>query len=166
MTYSSLSNCPVPTDQQPLNEYEELKSRWLFSDCTHNWYKFLRKMAGIWALCLVLAAPVTAASFSPYKQFGHFFLCSAAGASIGVILALVRLYLGWSYVRDRLFSSVIFYEESGWYDGQNWTKPEELLARDRLIVSYEIKPIIRRLQTTFAGLAALFFAGTIVWHLV
>ncbi|WP_088242157.1 CGLD27 family protein [Calothrix rhizosoleniae] len=166
MTNSSLSNCPVPTEQQPLNEYEELKSTWLFRDCTRNWLDFLKTMAWIWGFCWLLAAPVTAASFSPYKQLSHFLLCSAAGASIGVVLCLVRLYLGWSYVSDRLFSSVVFYEESGWYDGQTWTKPEKLLTRDRLIVSYEIKPIIRRLQNTFAGLAGLFVAGTIVWHLV
>jgi hypothetical protein len=166
MTYSSLSNCPVPTDQQPLNEYQELKGSWLFRDCTQNWSTYLRKMAWIGGFCWLVAAPVAAASFPPHKQLIHFFLCSLAGASVGVILALVRLYLGWSYVRDRLFSSVIFYEESGWYDGQTWTKPQELLARDRLIVSYEIKPIIRRLQITFTGLAALFVAGTIVWHLV
>ncbi|MDJ0619607.1 MAG: CGLD27 family protein [Calothrix sp. MO_192.B10] len=166
MTYSSLSNCPVPTEQQPLNEYQELKSAWLFSDCTRNWLGYLKKMAWICGFCWLVAAPVAAASFSPQKEAIHFFLCSIGGASIGAILALVHLYLGWSYVRDRLFSSVIFYEESGWYDGQTWTKPKELLARDRLIVSYEIKPILRRLQITFAGLAVLFVAGTIVWHLV
>lgn len=104
--------------------------------------------------------------FSPHKHFAQFILCGAAGASIGVILLLVRLYLGWYYVSDRLTSATVFYEESGWYDGQTWIKPEEVLNRDRLIATYEIKPILRRLQLTFASLAGMFVVGSIVWHLL
>ncbi|NMG18559.1 CGLD27 family protein [Brasilonema bromeliae] len=166
MIKSSVSNCPVPTEQQPLNEYEELKSSWLFRDCTLNLREYIAKIAWIWGIWWLVAFPVAAASFSPYKQTAQFILGSLAGASVGVVLVLVRLYLGWSYIRDRLMSPIIFYEESGWYDGQTWMKPEEVVTRDRLVVSYSIKPIISRLQMTFAGLAVLFVAGTIVWHLV
>ncbi|GAB1538949.1 CGLD27 family protein [Scytonema sp. NUACC21] len=166
MIKSSVSNCPVPTEQQPLNEYEELKSSWLFRDCTLNWSEYIAKIALIWVLSWLIAGPVAAASFAPHKYTAQFVLSSAAGASVGVILVLVRLYLGWSYIRDRLMSPIIFYEESGWYDGQTWTKPHEVLTRDRLIVTYSIKPILQRLQISFAGLAVLFVAGTIVWNLV
>jgi hypothetical protein len=48
---------------------------------------------------------------------------------------------GWSYVGDRLLSAVIPYEESGWYDGQMWVKPPEILARDRLLGSYKVLDI-------------------------
>ncbi len=96
---------------------------------------------------------------------GHFLLSGAAGASVGVVLVLVRLYLGWFYIGDRLKSPSVFYEESGWYDGQIWTKPQEVMGRDRLIVTYEIKPILQKLQFTFAGLAGIFLIGSIVWHL-
>lgn len=166
MIESSVSNCPVPTEQQPLNEYEELKTSWLFRDCSLNWQEYSTKIAWIWSLWWLVAGPVAAASFPPHKHTAQFILTGAAGASVGVVLALVRLYLGWSYVRDRLVSPIIFYEESGWYDGQTWTKPQSVLTRDRLIVTYSIKPIIWRLQITFAGLAVLFVTGTIVWHLV
>ncbi|BAZ32456.1 hypothetical protein NIES4074_49620 [Cylindrospermum sp. NIES-4074] len=165
MIKSSVPNCPVPTEQQPLNEYEELKTSWLFRDSTLNWREYITKMVWIWGFSWLLAGPVAAASFTPQKQIAHFILCGAAGASVGVVLALVRLYLGWFYVRDRLYSPTVFYEESGWYDGQTWTKPQEILTRDRLIVTYEIKPILQRLQFTFAGLAGMFLIGTIVWQL-
>jgi hypothetical protein len=165
MIKSSVPNCPVPTEQQPLNEYEELKTSWLFRDSTLSWRKYITKIVWIWGLSWLLAGPVAAASFAPQKQIAHFILCGAAGASVGVVLALVRLYLGWFYVRDRLYSPTVFYEESGWYDGQTWTKPQEILTRDRLIVTYEIKPILQRLQFTFAGLAGMFLIGTIVWQL-
>ncbi|NDJ22657.1 CGLD27 family protein [Nostoc sp. B(2019)] len=166
MIKSSVSNCPVPTEQQPLNEYEELKTSWLFRDSTLNWRDYVTKIVWIWSLSWLVAGPVAAASFPPHKYISHFMLCGAAGASVGVVLALVRLYLGWFYVRDRLYSPTVFYEESGWYDGQTWTKPQEILDRDRLIVTYGIKPILQRLQFTSAGLAGLLLIGTIVWHLL
>ncbi|MCC5634337.1 CGLD27 family protein [Nostoc sp. CHAB 5844] len=165
MMRSSVSNCPVPTDQQPLNEYEELKTSWLFRDCTLNWREYITNIAWIWGFSWLVSGPVASASFPPQKYTAHFVLCGAAGASLGVILVLVRMYLGWLYVRDRLYSTTVFYEESGWYDGQTWIKPQEVLTRDRLIVTYEIKPILQRLQFTFAGLAGMYLIGTIVWHL-
>jgi len=166
MMRTSLDNCPVPTEQQPLNEYEELKNAWLFRDSTLNWQNYLRKFFWIWGWSWLVAGPVAAASFPPHKEFAHFILCGAASASVGLVLVLVRLYLGWFYVGDRLYSATVFYEESGWYDGQTWTKPQEVLARDRLIFAYEIKPILHRLQLTFAGLAGLYLMGTIIWHLL
>lgn len=165
MIRSSVSNCPVPTDQQPLNEYEELKTSWLFCDCSLNWRDYITKLVWIWGLSWLIAGPVAAASFPPSKQVAHFLLCGAAGASVGVVLILLRLFLGWLYIRDRLYNTTVFYEESGWYDGQTWTKPPEIITRDRLIVTYEIKPILQRLQFTFVGLAGILLIGTIVWHL-
>ncbi|BAY15274.1 hypothetical protein NIES2109_33890 [Nostoc sp. HK-01] len=165
MMRSSVSNCPVPTDQQPLNEYEELKTAWLFRDCTLNWREYITNIAWIWGYSWLVSGPVAAASFPPQKYIAHFFLCGTAGASLSVIFVLVRMYLGWRYIRDRLYSKTVFYEESGWYDGQTWVKPQEVLTRDRLIVTYEIKPILQRLQFTFAGLAGMYLIGTIVWHL-
>lgn len=166
MIKSSVSHCPVPTEQQPLNEYQELKTSWLFSDCTLRWSDYITKLLWIWSMSWLVAGPVAAASFSPNKQLGHFLLSGAAGASVGVILILLRLLLGWLYVRDRLYNTTVFYEESGWYDGQTWSKPEEIITRDRLIVAYEIKPIIERLQYTFIGLASLFIIGIIIWNLL
>ncbi|MEM7348992.1 MAG: CGLD27 family protein [Chloroflexota bacterium] len=161
-----VSNCPVPREQQPLNEYEQLKNSWLFRDCSLSMGYYISKIAWTWGLSWLLAGPIAYSSFPPHKYMAKFFLCGAAGASVGVVLVILRLYLGWSYVRDRLASRVIFYEESGWYDGQNWMKPQQVLDRDLLVVNYEVKPIIQRLQITGLCLVMLFFAGTIVWHLV
>ncbi len=160
----SVSVCPVPSEQQPVNEYEELKSSGFFRSCTLDWREYITKLAWIWSLSWLVAGPVVAASFAPQKYTAQFILYGAAAALIGVVLAVVRLYLGWSYVYDRLISSTIFYEESGWYDGQNWTKPKEVLARDRLIVTYQIQPILQRLQRTFGLLVLLLLAVGCVWN--
>ncbi|MGB3653683.1 MAG: CGLD27 family protein [Rivularia sp. (in: cyanobacteria)] len=159
-----VSNCPVPSEQQPLNEYEQLKSSWLFRDCSQNIRTYLTRIAWIWGLSWLIAGPIAYSSFPPHKYMVQFVLCGAAGASIGVVLIVLRLYLGWSYVRDRLASPIIFYEESGWYDGQNWIKPQQVLDRDLLVVSYEVKPIIQRLQITALCLVMLFVAGSTIWQ--
>jgi hypothetical protein len=164
MIESSVSVCPVPAEQQPLNEYEELKSSNFFRSPALDRREYITKLVWIWSLSWLIAGPVAAASFAPDKYTAKFILCGAAGASLGVILAVVRLYLGWSYVRDRLMSPTIFYEETGWYDGQNWTKPQELLTRDRLIVSYQIKPILQRLQHTSGLLTLFLLTSGVVWN--
>jgi hypothetical protein len=80
-----------------------------------------------------------------------------------VVLVLLRLYLGWYYIRDRLKSEKVFYEESGWYDGQIWHKPPEAVMRDRLIVFYQIEPIMKRLQSTALILGTILGSGSLIW---
>lgn len=165
MNKPSLSSCPVPEEQQPLNEYEQLRESWLFRWATLGQWEYGRKLVWVWAWGWLVAGPITAASFAPNRMPLRFALCGSAGAGLLVVLMLVRIYLGWSYVRDRLTQAKISYEESGWYDGQTWKKPSEVLTRDRLIASYEIRPILQRLQATFAILALLVGLGSLSWLL-
>lgn len=162
---SSVSVCPVPDEQQPINQYQELQESWFFSWVTLDLKNYIMKLAWIWGWSWLVAGPLAAASFTPQKYLVHFLMCGAAGAGFFVVLTLLRLYLGWSYICDRLSSETIFYEESGWYDGQTWTKPPSVLTRDRLIVSYQIQPILQRLKRT-SGILALFVAGgSLIWNL-
>ncbi|MGK7883468.1 MAG: CGLD27 family protein [Crocosphaera sp.] len=163
MRESSIQVCPVPLEQQPVNEYEELKESWFFRWATLENTLFIRKIAIIWVLGWLLTSPIAAASFSPSKYILPFVLFSNLGAGLILALILLQLFFGWHYVSDRLKKETIFYEESGWYDGQTWPKPPEMLTRDRLIVSYQINPILGRLTRT-GGLLALFMAGdSVVW---
>jgi Conserved in the green lineage and diatoms 27 len=160
---SSTSVCPVPTEQQPLNEYQELQESWFFRWAMLKGVGYWKPIVILWAVGWVFAAPVATVSFPMAKYPLQFALSAGAGALVLPALALVRLYLGWMYVRDRLSKAEIFYEESGWYDGQVWTKPEEVLQRDRLIVSYEIQSLLKRLYLTFGGLALLLVGGSVLW---
>ena len=164
MMESSVSVCPVPAEQQPINQYQELYDSWFFRWVTLDLKGYIMKLAWVWGWSWLVAGPLAAASFAPKKYFIHFFLCGTAGAGMFVALTLLRLYLGWSYVRDRLLRETIFYEESGWYDGQTWTKPPEVLTRDRLIVSYQVQPILQRLKRTFGILVLFVFGGSLIWN--
>lgn len=163
MRETTVSFCPVPPEQRPINEYEELKNSWFFSWGTINSGIYIRKLAWVGFWSWLIAAPIASASFPPSKYLIQFILTSMGGAEVMLALVLTRLYLGWSYIRDRLQKDRIFYEESGWYDGQTWLKPKSMLDRDRLIVLYEIKPIFVRLQKTFLILAGLTLAGSLIW---
>ncbi|HEY9607930.1 CGLD27 family protein [Allocoleopsis sp.] len=164
MMKSSVSICPVPTEQQPINEYQELRESWFFRWGMLELQGYIKKLAWVWGVSWIVAGPLAAASFAPSRYTVHFLLCAAAGAGMFLALTLLRLYLGWSYVRDRLLKETIFYEESGWYDGQTWTKPPEILTRDRLIVSYQVQPILKRLKRTFGILVLLVFGGSLIWN--
>lgn len=140
--------CPVPSEQQPLNEYSELKESWFFSWGTTEMMLFVRKLTWIWLWATVIVTPIAWASFPLDRYPAKLVLSASLGGMFLLSLTLVRLYLGWRYIRDRLQTKNLSYEESGWYDGQIWQKPESVLQRDRLIVSYEIVPILQRIQQT------------------
>lgn len=157
------SVCPVPNEQQPLNEYQDLVNSWFYGWATWPWLSYLKPFLILWAVSWLVVGPVAATSFPISKYPVQFALSGGAGAFLIPVLILTRLYLGWRYVRDRLYQEIVSYEESGWYDGQTWTKPPEVLQRDRLIVSYEIKPIMERLHQTFAIVALVLVGEIMAW---
>lgn len=163
---TSSSFCPVPKEQQPINEYEELQNSWFFSWVKIAPAQYITKLTwvGIWSL--LFTAPLAEASFSIDKYPVQFGICSIGGSLIFVGFATLRLYLGWIHVKDRLYSDSVFYEESGWYDGQTWIKTPEILDRDRLIVSYEVQPILKRIQSTFLTLLGAVILGAITWVII
>jgi hypothetical protein len=163
---NSSSFCPVPKEQQPVNEYEELQSSGFFGWAKLAPAQYITKLVwvGIWSS--IVTAPLAEASFSIAKFPLQFAIWTIGGCLIFIALTAVRLYVGWNHVRNRLNSETVFYEESGWYDGQTWIKTPEILARDRLLVSYEIQPIIKRLQLTFATLLGTVIVCAGLWLLV
>jgi Conserved in the green lineage and diatoms 27 len=163
MSKTSLSVCPVPSEQQPLNEYEQLKESPFFCWTTLEGFAYARKLIWVWVWGWAIAGPIAAASFPPERYPLRFALAGGGGALVFVVLLLVRLYLGWFYVRDRLNQETVFYEESGWYDGQAWPKPPEMLTRDRLIVTYQVQPILNRLKQTFGAIAIPIGVGSMAW---
>ncbi|NET37857.1 MAG: CGLD27 family protein [Cyanothece sp. SIO1E1] len=157
MIKSSSPACPVPFEQQPINEYQDLKESWFYSWASRNLRGYLIPIVVLCGFGWLLSGPVTAASFAPTRHPVQFFIAGLAGAGIVPALALVQLHLGWLYVRDRLLKPTVIYEESGWYDGQSWTKPEAVLVRDRLIATHEIQPIFERLKRTCGVLLGIYF---------
>jgi len=140
--------CPVPDEQQPLQEYEQMRAAWLYRWATLAAGPYWRKLGWIWAWSWLAAGPIAAGSFAPARAPFAFAIAGSVGAALPVLLVLLRMYTGWAYVRDRLARESVPYEESGWYDGQTWDKPPEVLTRDRLVAEYQVQPLLRRLRAT------------------
>ncbi|AFY73671.1 Protein of unknown function (DUF1230) [Synechococcus sp. PCC 7502] len=150
-----MTNCPVPNEQQPLNEYLALKEAFVFRWATLNIGAYIRVLILIWAGWWIVSAPISAVSFSPSRHLPEFLCLGAIGATVGLFLPLVQMLLGWRYVKNRLQSTKVLYEESGWYDGQSWEKPESELLKDRLVVNYEVQPIVNKIKLTLVSTIAL-----------
>ena len=141
------TNCPVPFDQQPLNEYLSLKKTFLFSWSLSNMKSFLFGCIIMFTLTLIFISCFLLSFLPSYSIWKVLFL-DLTISSFCVLLVFVRLYLGWSYIVKRLLSATIFYEESGWYDGQIWVKTSDYLMQDRLVGFYQIMPHVLRIKYT------------------
>jgi Conserved in the green lineage and diatoms 27 len=158
--------CPVPAEQQPINEYQDVRESWFYGWGSRDLADYLKPVVILWLVGWIVAGPMAAASFAPAKHPLCFSLSGALGALVLPVLALIQLYVGWAHVGGRLRQTTVPYEESGWYDGQLWVKPEEVSNRDRLIVDYEVQPVLQRIRRTLGVMALLLALGLIVWPLV
>ena len=156
--------CPVPFDQQPLNEFYALKNSCFFS---FFGFKLSKYIYGIAIISLMLTFVLTPLVLATIKFSWNVFLVTELCSIICLLgLILVRLYLGWSYIVYRLFSATIFYEESGWYDGQIWIKTPEMLTKDRLIGTYYVLPLLKRIKLTLIVLVACMFVELFLYYLL
>ncbi|HEY9663516.1 MAG TPA: CGLD27 family protein, partial [Allocoleopsis sp.] len=71
---SSVSVCPVPREQQPINEYQDLKESWFYRWATLPLWSYVKPIVLLWSLSWVVAGPVAASSFMPTKHLAHFLL--------------------------------------------------------------------------------------------
>jgi hypothetical protein len=164
MNQSSLKSnlCPVPLEQQPIYEYEQLKDSWFFSWATLNTFDYGKKILWLVFWGGLFASPISWASFPPSKEPILFAVFVGVGSILLTGLITIQFYLGWRYIGDRLEEEQILYEESGWYDGQIWQKPEDIIQRDRLIVTQKVQPILKRLRQTFWTLIIILGLETII----
>lgn len=161
---SAKNTCPVPFDQQPLNEFYSLQQSGLFFIFGLKAQSYFYSLLNISLLLIFISVPFFASFF--FYHWVQFLTVELLFTTFMVSLILVRLYLGWSYIIDRLFSAVIFYEESGWYDGQIWIKTPDMLTKDRLIGTYYVLPVLRRIQFTFVFLLLAIFIESLSYYLL
>jgi Conserved in the green lineage and diatoms 27 len=156
--------CPVPAEQVPIREYEDMRESWFYRWGTQTLRGYLIPVGVLWLVSWLIVGPVAAVSFSPQRALIQFLVSATLGALVIPALALTQLYLGWAYVGNRLRNAEVPYEESGWYDGQVWQKPDDISSRDRLIVDYQVQPILQRITKTFAAMALLVGLGMVGWQ--
>nr|YP_007947802.1 hypothetical chloroplast protein 36 [Neoporphyra haitanensis]AGG37051.1 hypothetical chloroplast protein 36 [Neoporphyra haitanensis] len=157
------TQCPVPKEQQPVNEYTSLKNSWFFCWPTLSSQSYNRKITVTLLLNGLLVSPVLLSIFPITKLPLKFVFSEFITSSLITGFILIRLYLGWSYVVKRLMSATVFYEESGWYDGQIWVKPSEVLLKDRFIGLYEVFPLLNKIKNTLSFLSLIISAPVLLF---
>ena len=138
------SKCPVPKEQQPLNEFIELSK-----SSTFSWPKSKKLLIPVllkfWTASFLLFLIISTGSvFFKTSIFKYILLSLLSSLSIPFLIS-IRLYIGWKHVFRRLNSEKVEYEESGWYDGQVWQKPLNHKEKESLIASNEVKPILKNI---------------------
>ena len=154
-----LVSCPVPPEQRPLEEFQQLSESWFFSWPTGEVSSLKRSLLISWLLMLPLCTLVASGSLTLKADPPRLVVAGAVAALVLPLLLLVRQWLGWTYVMQRLLSESVDYEESGWYDGQTWEKPLSWRARDLLVARHEVRPILSRLGRAMAMAAGLMLGG-------
>ena len=154
--------CPVPKDQRPLNEYKKLKESNNFFWCIQDKDNYLKAFLSLSFFSLLFSSFILVISAFSFSSIKYFIIYSVLASVIITTLSCCRSYLGWQYIYSRLMEATVPYEESGWYDGQIWIKPPEILLQDRLIGTYEIYPGLLRLQYTLASLLFLFLIAIVL----
>ena len=157
------SKCPVPKEQQPTNEFIELSRSSIFS-----WPKtkkiLIFTLIKFWIIAFILFLVISSGSIHFKTSTLKYVLISLFSSLSIPLLISIRLYLGWNHVFKRLTSEKVEYEESGWYDGQVWTKPLVLKEKESLIASIEVKPILKNLIQIFSVNLALALSGILLFQ--
>ena len=155
-------SCPVPPEQRPLEEFRQLCQSWFFSWPTQQPSSLSRWLISSWVLMLPVCTLVASGRWTLKQDPPRLVAAGAVAALVLPLLLLVRQWLGWTYVMQRLLRETVDYEESGWYDGQTWEKPLSWRERDLLVARHEVRPILGRLGRAMATAAGLMLVGASV----
>ena len=150
----------MPQEQRPLQEYQQLCESWFFRWPIHSLGGLVAALGGGWILLLPIAIIVATGSVPLRHNPVQLVTAAAVAALLLPLLLLTRQWLGWSYVQRRLVQEKIIYEESGWYDGQEWEKPLDWRQQDLLVAQHQVKPILVRLGQALTLLLVLLCFGS------
>lgn len=101
--------CPVPPEQQPVNEYQNLSTSFPFSWAAGDIVEYCSRLVATGAsFALFIGLPVAwfgavGVDSDPLKRI----LCAISSGTLFVTIAVVRMYLGWAYVGNRLLSATV-----------------------------------------------------------
>ena len=157
------SKCPVPRDQQPTNEFIDLSKSIIYS-----WPKTKKSLILVlikfWLGAFILFLIISSGSVNFKSSTLRYILLSLFSSLSVPLLVSIKLYLGWNHIFKRLTSEKVEYEESGWYDGQVWTKPLVLKEKESLIATIEVKPILKNLIQIFSIISVLALSGILLFQ--
>lgn len=153
----------IPLEQLPVKEYLDLRESPFFRWAILKGLKYATKLLAVWISSLLLSMFFFAAKSVHHELTLSSFLWSGFIAKIIVLCCLLQLYTAWHYIYLRLSDKKVVYEVLGKSKTYIWQKPDLMLTRDLLIVRFQVRPILRRIEQTILLLLLFFiFDFTIV----
>ncbi|MDJ0635259.1 MAG: CGLD27 family protein [Xenococcaceae cyanobacterium MO_188.B29] len=148
MTKFAFSLFPVPSEQLPVNEYQDLKESKFFRWAVLDRPKYAAKLLAVWISSLLVSLFIFTAQSLPYDIALSDFLWSGIVAKTIVLLCLCQLYLSWHEIYSLLIDKKIIYKFARNSRTMMWQKPPSMLMRDRLIGRFQVRPILKRIKQT------------------
>ena len=148
--------CPVPEEQRPLNEYLSIKNSLFFYWPTLKLHNYIYELIKFALFILFFSVFITNFFYFFFEFPKKFILLNFFIIITSEIFLLLRIYLSWSYIGQKLNNPILEYEESSWYDGQIWVKPIKILKQDRFIYYYKVFPVLKRLKKTIVYLSLIY----------
>ena len=148
----------LPKNQQPVREVQNLRREFLFDWPMDDGYT--DKLKGLYgATMLVVSLPI---AFDTYRvlpaQLPELLAAAHTGTAAFMVVAVLRLRLGWGFVQKRLKERVSYYEQN--QRGFLAKKDDEAVLRDRLIEKSEVAPALRRIDRSLLPLLASLLVST------
>jgi hypothetical protein len=104
----STVECPVPWEQQPVNEYQMLNETGLFAWATDPLLSFgIRISAVTVGVSALVGYPIVSLSINAEQEFLKCCMGALCGGILAATVVTLRLYLGWAYIGNRLFSATV-----------------------------------------------------------
>jgi hypothetical protein len=135
--------CSIPEEQKPINEYIQTKKEIFF-----NWIFFDSKILNVKLGSFFLFFFI---SFFLFNSFDTKYLLISTKISKFLDFSLLCfifffsiVFYRWFLLKQNFNNARIFYEESSWFDGQFWEKPNFLIKTDHLINETKIKPKLKK----------------------
>lgn len=103
------TECPVPHEQQPINEYQSLSTSFPFSWASGDLVEYCSRLFVTGAsFALFVGLPVAwFGSVGPKSEPMRLVLAAVSSGILVVTVAVLRMYLGWAYVGNRLLSATV-----------------------------------------------------------
>lgn len=105
----SETECPVPSEQQPINEYQNLSTSFPFSWASGDFVEFCSRLVAT-GVCFAFFVGLPVAWFGAPGPDSEPLKRSLSAVSSGILvvtIAVLRMYLGWAYVGNRLLSATV-----------------------------------------------------------
>ena len=149
--------CPVPEEQKPINEYIGLKENLLTSWTTLTTKNYEKKIFFLEILFFLSISLLQLSSFQGIYYLADWVIQNLFLTNVLLSFLFLILLSRWKQNENRFQQARLFYEEASWYDGQIWEKPLTVIKNDKFLCTQKIRPIRKRLETTFFQLLSLNF---------